>query len=220
MTEKREIRKYTFTVEGETEKWYFQWLQKSINAIPESKYTVVIDAKVEQSPKKFAKKVNPLSVPNAVHVCDYESNSDTHVKKFQRIIDEIRDANKLKGCSFKYELRYSNFTFELWMILHKVDCNGILTDRTQYLQPINRAYSESFESLDKYKEEKGFAKCLSKLTLDDVKSAIRRSDRLMSLKESRGIDPQEYKGFRYYKDNPALTIWEPVKRILSDCNLL
>ena len=220
MAEKREIRKYTFTVEGETEKWYFQWLQRSINEVSESEYTVVIDAKVEQSPQKFAKKVNPLSVPNAVHVCDYESNSDEHVKKFKGILSEIKDANKLKGRSFKYELGYTNFTFELWMILHKAECNGILTDRTQYLQYVNKAYSESFESLAKYKEEKGFAKCLSKLTLDDVKMAVRRSEKIMSSKESSGIYPQEYKGFRYYKDNPSLTIWEHVKRILSDCNLL
>ena len=53
----------------------------------------------------------------------------------------------------KYALGYSNFTFELWMILHKRDCNGSLTDRRQYLNPINQAFGEKFENLDQYKHE-------------------------------------------------------------------
>lgn len=49
--EKKENRRYVFTVEGETEQWYFQWLQEQINACDESKFTVSIVPKVQQSPK-------------------------------------------------------------------------------------------------------------------------------------------------------------------------
>lgn len=45
MSEKLEIKKFTLTVEGETEMWYFNWLQDQINASPERKYNVSIDAK-------------------------------------------------------------------------------------------------------------------------------------------------------------------------------
>ncbi len=31
MIERKETRQYTLTVEGETEKMYFEWLQKEIN---------------------------------------------------------------------------------------------------------------------------------------------------------------------------------------------
>lgn len=30
------------------------------------------------------------------------------------------------GKDIKYQLGYSNFTFELWIIVHKTDCNGVL----------------------------------------------------------------------------------------------
>ena len=37
---RKETKKYYFSVEGETEKWYLDWLQKTINSITESKYNV------------------------------------------------------------------------------------------------------------------------------------------------------------------------------------
>lgn len=35
--------KYYFSVEGETEKWYLDWLQDKINNEPATKYKVSID---------------------------------------------------------------------------------------------------------------------------------------------------------------------------------
>ena len=55
MPERKETKKYTFTVEGETEKWYLDWLAEQINSCEEAKYKVSIVAKVQQSPSKFAK---------------------------------------------------------------------------------------------------------------------------------------------------------------------
>ncbi len=219
-TERKENRRYDFTVEGETEKWYFEWLQEKINACNNSKYRVSLVAKVQQSPKKHSKTVNPLSTPVVTHICDYESNDDIHVTKFKNILTELKEANSTIGRKFKYKLGYSNFTFELWMVLHKQICNGILTNRTQYLSHINRAYGERFENLDQYKHEDDFKRCLSKLTIDNVKEAIDRSKRIMDIKESNGEHQEQYKGFKYYKDNPALTIWESVEQILLECELI
>ena len=50
MPERKETKKYTFTVEGETEKWYLDWLAEQINSCEEAKYKVSIVAKVQQSP--------------------------------------------------------------------------------------------------------------------------------------------------------------------------
>lgn len=219
-TEKKENRRYVFTVEGETEQWYFEWLQEQINACDESKFKVSIVPKVQQSPKKYAKTVNPISTPRVTHICDYESNDEVHVTKFKNILSELKEANSTKGRKFKYSLGYSNFTFELWMVLHKQICNGSLTNRTQYLSPINRAYCENFENLDQYKHEDNFKRCLSKLTLNNVIDAIKRSKRIMETKESNGDRLEEYKGFTYYKQNPALTIWESVEAILVECELI
>lgn len=218
MDEFKETRKYTFTVEGDTEHWYLDWLQSCINAIPEAKYNVEIKSQVQQSPSKFVKKVNPIAVPSAIHICDYESNDDCHVKKFKKILNELKDANKTRG-RFKYELGYSNYTFELWMVLHKMDFSRSLTDRKQYLRPINRAYGTSFESLDKYKAERNFKHCLEQLSISDVRDAIRRSKRIMDANKRNGVVENEYSGFRYYADNPALTIWESVEKILRECGV-
>lgn len=35
---RKENRTYYFSVEGETEKWYLDWLQSAINAEPVAKY--------------------------------------------------------------------------------------------------------------------------------------------------------------------------------------
>lgn len=133
MGERKDTRKYTFTVEGWTERWYLEWLRDQINKCPEAAYTVSIDPKVQQSPIKFAKTVNPLAVPNAVHICDYESNDADHIRKFQDTLKQLKMANSLKGRSFKYSLGYCNFTFELWMILHKMDFGGAVAHRSKYL---------------------------------------------------------------------------------------
>ena len=219
MSERKNNKKYTFTVEGCTEKWYFDWLKNTINSIPESVYSVSIDAKVQQNPLKFAKAVNPIAVPSAVHICDYESNDDVHVQKFRGILDQLDNANKLKGRSFQYSLGYSNFTFELWMVLHKIDCNGTLIDRTQYLKHINRAYNANFENLAHYKNEANFKWCLNQLSINDVKSAIARSKKIMNMNQQNNAAMRSYKGFEYYIDNPSLTIWKSVEKILDDCGL-
>lgn len=219
MPELKETKKYTFTVEGETEKWYFDWLEEQINACEDAAYRASIISKVQQSPSKFAKSQTSFSTPAIVHICDVESNEPEHKKKFTDILDQIDQSNKL-GKKIKYGLGYSNFTFELWIALHKVNCNGPLTHRSQYLTHINRAFGEKFEDLDHYKKEDNFKRCLSKLTLKDVKTAIEKSERIMENNESDpGKKPVIYKKFKYYEDNPSLTIWEHVKRILDDCGV-
>ena len=220
MIERKETLKYAFTVEGETEKWYFDWLESCINSIEESECKVSILSKVQQSPIKFAKNVNPISTPSATHICDIEGNDAYHVTKFKDILSQLNQANNLKGRSFKYELGYSNFTFELWMILHKSDCNSVFSNRTQYLTPINRAFNEKFEDLDKYKREANFKRCLAKLSIDDVKNAIRRANKIMENNAQIGLKLNEFKGFTYYSDNPSLTINKAVEKILKNCNLI
>ncbi len=218
--ERKETKKYVFTVEGETEQWYLDWLQERINSQENALYNVSIVAKVQQSPRKYAKTVNPLATPTITHIFDYESNSSEHIKKFINVLTEIKEANSTKGRKFKYTPAYSNLTFELWMVLHKQSCNGRLTNRTQYLRHINSAYKESFESLEQYKEETNFKRCLSKLSLENVCEAICRAKKIMDNKLKDGEVSVQYKGFSYYKDNPALTIWESIEKILKECDLV
>lgn len=218
MAEKNITRKYMFTVEGETEMWYFDWLETVINSSGQSECNVSIKAIVEQRPLKYAKGSNHRATPVITHICDVESNEPVHQQKFKDILNQLKEAQKQKG--IQYDLGYSNFTFELWMVLHKQALNGALTHRSQYLSPINRAFDERFEDLDEYKQEANFKRCLSKLTIEDVKEAIKRSRYIMERKADDGQFPIQYKGFTYYPENPSLSIWEAVEKILQECNII
>ena len=137
--------------------------------------------------------------------------------KFKRILSEMKEAKTQK--QINYVLGYSNFAFELWIILHKKDCNGPLSHRSQYLHPINQAFDENFEDLDHYKHEKEFKRCLSKLTIEDVKEAIRRGDIITANNSENENVSIQYKGYAYYRDNPALSIHEVVKNIMKECGV-
>lgn len=46
------------------------------------------------------------------------------------------------GKDIKYENGYSNLTFELWILLHKTDCNGCTSERKNYLEKINKTFNK------------------------------------------------------------------------------
>ncbi len=215
---RKETRKYYFSVEGETEKWYLDWLQKTINATPESKYNVKLDAKIQKDPLARVKGMTLLEQTEITHIFDRESEDSVHTKQFQETLDRMSDAEKL-GKDVNYRLGYSNFTFELWIILHKIDCSGAKTNRRQYLFDLNKAYNEKFEDLKEYKRENDFKRVLNQLAIKDVISAVRRAKSIMKRNEESGYTLQQYKGYSFYKENPSLSVWEIVDKILKDCKL-
>lgn len=209
---------YNFSVEGETEKLYFDWLQDLINNLPDAKRTVTIKSKVEQNPLKHSKSKLSLTTKKITHICDYEENTKEYDAKFENILRQLKDAKCNK--KIKYELAYSNFTFDLWIILHKIDCYGSLSNRKNYLSFINKAFNEKFVSLDEYKEERNFNRCLSKLSIDDVINAIERAEFIQNNNVANHKKIYQYCGFKYYKDNPALNVYISVKEILKDCKFI
>ena len=209
-------QKYYFSVEGETEQWYLEWLEDEINNTPEAKYRVSIDAKIQKNPLKRAKTISALSKIEITHMCDCESNGEVHTTQFKDTLDLLKKTKDL-GKQITYSLGYSNFTFELWMVLHKTTCNGPLSHRRQYLTSINRAYDENFENMDQYKHEDNFRRILRKLSLSDVKLAVSRAKAIMQDKENGGYVLQQYKGYQYYTENPSLSIWQYIDRILTVC---
>lgn len=135
-----ETKKYVLTVEGETEYWYFLWLKDQINKVESRKYNVSIKPIVQQSPRSFYKGSNAKTTPEVMHICDVESTDKIHIDKFENILKEMKEAKSQKN--IKYWLGYSNFTFELWMILHKRDCFGSFNNRKQYLAHIQQCFKE------------------------------------------------------------------------------
>lgn len=218
MTLRKPTKKYYFSVEGETEQWYLQWLQQIINATDGSVYKVSFDCPVQKNPLKRAKSMTVTCKTEVWHLSDYESNEKIHVRQFTETMDNMKKAKSL-GKEITYLLGYSNFTFDLWIILHKADCKRHLTHRRDYLDPLNRAYNKTFASMDEYKRERNFKRCLSQLQLSNVLLAIERAQDIM-LQNGADYTLQEYKGYKYYRENPSLAIWEPIIKILEDCQLL
>lgn len=216
---RKENRTYYFSVEGETEQWYLEWLQKTINADAAAKYTVKLDSKIQKDPLARAKRLTIVGKTEITHIFDYESAEPVHTQQFKTTLERMKQAQD-SGKNIKYRLGYSNFTFELWFILHKAACNGSLMHRRQYLDPLNRAYGERFENLDQYKHENNFKRLLSTLTLDDVRSAVERAKTIIQTNQGNGYVLQQYKGYKYYNENPSLSVWEIVEKILSDCQLM
>ena len=89
-------KKFVFTVEGETEKWYLEWLRDQINTCKSRNYNVALDVKVQQSPKKFYKSANAKAAPEVFHICDVESSDPVHIEKLQSILSEMKEAKTQK----------------------------------------------------------------------------------------------------------------------------
>ena len=215
---RKETKKYYFSVEGETEQWYFEWLQRSINLTATASYAVKFDCHIQKDPMKRAKGLISLGKTEITHIMDRESEEDIHVQQFETVLSRMKSAEGL-GKNIKYSLGYSNYAFELWITLHKAECNSMLSHRRQYLSLLNRAYAEQFENLDQFKHEDNFKRILGKLSLDDVSHAVRRSKAIMQENQEKGYVLRQYKGYKYYIENPSLSVWEIVERILIDCGL-
>lgn len=78
-------------------------------------------------------------------------------------MDSMKAAKGL-GKQITYKFGYTNLTFDLWLILHKISCNSSYAHRKNYIEPLNRAFGEHFENLDEYKHEANFKRCLRQLT--------------------------------------------------------
>ena len=219
MANRKKTKKYYFSLEGETEKWYFEWLQSIINNSEKSVYKVSFGAKIQKDPLKYAKSLVVTGKTEIYHISDYESDEEIHVNQFMETMDRMKKAMGL-GKQITYKLGYSNLTFDLWMVLHKIDCNGSITHRDHYITFINRAYGEHFESMKEYKHEDSFKRCLKQLGLQDVMDAVGRAQKIMGQNEIRGYGLCRYKGFQYYRENPSLEIWRAVEKILVDCGLI
>lgn len=219
MIKRKSTKKYFFTVEGETERWYLEWLRDRINECEESTCKVAFDIQVQKNPLKRAKSLAVTSKTEIWHLSDYESNEPVHVKQFTETMTNLKAASNL-GKQISYKFGYTNLTFDLWIILHKSVCNSAQVHRKNYIYPLNQAYGEKFENMDEYKHEDNFKRCLGQLSLDDVRNAIDRANKIMAKNRENGYRLYEYKGYKYYKENPSLAINEIIEKILKDCELI
>lgn len=224
--DRKESRQFNISVEGiNCERLYFEHLAKLMNEAGSNKYNAKIICK-KISPEQFAKRNAHRPVDKRgnkkipyLHVQDIEDYYDEKRRKtFYNLIDELRKTEKDYG--IKYELGYSNYTFELWILLHVADMKAAVSSRTAYLKLINHYFQRNYSSLDEFKSEREFSRILQEfVTLESVKKAIERAKVLVNDNKAIGKRFENYKGFQFYRDNPDLTVHEIVKLIFDICGV-
>ena len=75
-------RTFYFSVEGQTEQQYIQWLQNAINNSPEASCHVKLSVKVEKDPLSYIKTFTTISKNEVMHLFDYESSDFEHRCQF------------------------------------------------------------------------------------------------------------------------------------------
>ena len=89
MIKRKRTLKYYFSVEGETEYWYLEWLQDQINNSPDAANKVSFNKQIQKDPLKRAKSLPITEKVEIWHLSDYESSEEVHVKQFTETMDRM-----------------------------------------------------------------------------------------------------------------------------------
>lgn len=217
MIEKKTI-KYYFSTEGQTEKWYLEYLENLINSEESCNFKISFNIKVD-NPSSYIKRLNILKETKIYHIFDVESSEEEYEKKFTSILNEMEKSEKL-GKKISYINGYSNLTFELWILLHKTDMNETVGNRKNYLNKLNKFFNTKYKSLSEYKEEKHFKAILRQISLMDVKNATKRAEKIMNTNIKNGYKEINFGKYKWYRENPSTELGNIVKEILTKCGIL
>lgn len=216
--DRKTYNQYYFLVEGECEERYLRWLQNLINQEPDRIANVSFTIKRNIRMVSWVKHLPLMGKTQIVQVVDYEGNQPNDRQTFLNMLNDIHRASQIKQVDC--QLGYSNLTFELWILLHKIDYRVPLNTKAQYLEQLNRAFHKNFETLKKYKQEKNFQSVLQTITLDDVKKAISRAEKIRKYNEQNFHKEVYKRKYIYFKDNPDCSLQEVVKAVLIESGIM
>ena len=217
--------KYFISREGDTEQWYFEWLQKIINNDPRTKNKIEFKF-LNVTPSSFTKSNHNTFTRDMLkgscfcRIQDIEDYGTDRIDKFKDLLKSNKDAQKLFP-KYHFYIGYSNYTFEVWMISHKAQVRTEV-DRKNYYKQINRAYQKSFLDNDDYKHENNFKSLLQNLSLDDViNNAIPECKRMRNhnITTNPHLKRSDYK-FDYFLCNPDTSLHVFVEHILVNAGIL
>lgn len=201
---------YLCICEGQQEEMYLDHVASLIKNFPKRvvKFNTMIG-------KPYRLKKTYEEYDNAA-LFDYDLN-DVEFKQNIECCDKLNNANKpTKRKKGKYTYHaFSNVNFDLWIILHKEEFNRSVSRNDAYLPDVRRIYG--LGSREKIKSESTIEKILEQITLEDVKSAIRRADKIRS--EKIDADKMIIGSTVCYPD-PDFSIHDFLKVVLNDCGEL
>lgn len=200
----KEIRRPKFLCiigcEGKNqERLYFNKVQEIVNSIGRRSYDLQFDyaepfggdpkCVVERTILKSIGKVNKAAV------FDYDGKK----KKYEEAIDLATDGGIILG--------YTNYCFDLWLLLHKEDYFNVVSSQDDYAQELRSVYGLDKEA--NIKKARQMERILKQISVTDIKAAILRAERMASDNLQKAVNKTS-QGRDYY-DNPDTQVHNLLK---------
>ncbi|WP_461205020.1 RloB domain-containing protein [Clostridium sp. DL1XJH146] len=201
---------YLCVCEGQQEELYLKHVASLLKQYPQR--VVTINTMIGGA---YKLKKTYTEYDNAA-LFDYDFNN-VEFEKNIGICDQLKNSNKStkRKNGKKVFHAYSNVNFDLWLILHKEDYNRIVSQNHAYISDVRRIYKLS--AIEDIKKKNVIDKILAQITLDDVKKAIIRADKIRERKLE--TDKMIVASSTCYS-NPDFSIHQFLKFVLKDCKEL
>ncbi len=187
---------------------YFNRVMKLINDYENRKADVLFDyaepyggdpkCVVERTVQKSIGKSNKLSV------FDFDGKKI----KYEEAI-ELASENRI-------ELGYTNFCFDLWIILHKEDFFGKVLHQDDYAVEVKRVFG--LPTTANIKRSSNVEKIMEQITLEDIKNAIVRADKIEANNLTTVPNHTPQKHIAYY-DNPDTQVHTALRTIFNKAGI-
>ena len=170
-------RKTYFCIcDGQQETMYLDHIAKLLKDFPRK----VIGFKCIEG-SVLNRKINYVEYDN-VALFDHDGNVgnfERSVKLCDKIMHDNCKTGKKKNAK-KFYHAYSNLNFDLWLLLHKQDFTKSVTNNAAYIPYIRKAYRLSQDA--DIKNAKTIESMLRQISLEDVKIAISRAEKIRASK--------------------------------------
>jgi len=196
---------YSCVCEGQQEKMYLDHVAKLIKKFPRK---VVTFNSYIGTPYRLTKIYETY---DSVALFDFDFNQiefEKNIKLCDKLNKEQKPTSRKSGRNIYHA--YSNVNFDLWLILHKENRTGMVSTNNAYTPDIRKIFG--LGSKDNIKNERTITKILDQITLQDVKDAIVRADKIRSCKVKR--DASRVADTSIYS-NPDFSIHNFLKIVLE-----
>lgn len=201
---------YIIACEGKNqEKLYFERVQNIINAIDKRKYNILFDfaEPFGGDPKCVVERAINKSIgkTNKAAVFDYDGKKN----KYEEAID--------LGIENNIELGYTNYSFDLWLIWHKIDFDACVNCQNDYESEVKRVFG--LKANRNIKKENAVQEINSQIALQNILDAIDRAEKKGQDNKNNKVAIITVKGNKYYS-NPDTRIHIILKEVLRKANVL
>ncbi|OBR68406.1 hypothetical protein A7K91_21225 [Paenibacillus oryzae] len=198
-------RNYICTCEGSQEKIYLEHVAKLLTIFPQR--VVSINAIIDQ-PGRLERQYEQY---DRASLFDYDFNKELFEKNILQCEKMQREDKRAKGKNRRRTFHaYSNVNFDLWLVLHKENCNRPAASNDGYLDIVRRIYHLDKE--DNIKKEQNIRRIVEQISLQDVKAAIRRAEDIRNKKVETDC---EIIGGTHIYPNPDFSIHIFLKYVLQ-----